>query len=169
MLDKNSFIKAVEAQDEQQINQIVNQIREEGDLQIVTTLFDLLKQYAGTDIENKLMDILVDIRLSGFKDMLIQAIQNPKYIAIKNLLVRICWESTFDFSDHLNLFIHSLLNDEFPIALEASTVIEETLYNIDQKQRESLLAKLKMAKVDEARVFLLNDIILKLENIHEEE
>lgn len=169
MLDKNSFIKAAEAQDDQQINQLLDQVKEEGNLSVVPILFELLKQYAGTYIENKLIDLLVDVRISGFKEKLIEAIQNPDYISIKAILVRICWESTFDFSENIDLFTQILLNDEFPIALEASTVIEEVLYNIDQNKRQKLLTKLKMEKVDEARTFLLNDIVMKLENINEEE
>ncbi|MGL5682105.1 MAG: hypothetical protein ACRDDZ_03495 [Marinifilaceae bacterium] len=169
MFDQEALNKAIETKDQASIENILEQLKSEGELSDIPSLFELLKKYVGTDFEYTLVALLSDVRIKGFKDELIKAIENKENIAIKEQLVRLCWEGTFDFSDHIGMFTNILFHDEFPIALEAATVIEESLPNATEEVRNKLLNNLQMSHTDPARTFLINDLIAKINNVQDEE
>lgn len=136
-------------------------LREKGDSEFIPLLFDLLLKYTNSNIANSIKDFISDIKDSSVKEFLINSIKTEKYKCIKKELLTICWESRFDFSDHLDLFVDILINDDFIIAFEALTVIENLSANISEEIKIEQINRLKEAilKADNTKQQLIHDAI----------
>jgi hypothetical protein len=63
----------------------------------------------------------------------------PKFEKHQKELVMSCWESGLDFSAHLIFFANLVVNCEYPVALEAITVIDEMLILSDELLRKKAI------------------------------
>jgi len=61
----------------------------------------------------------------------------------KKALVAACWESNIDCTRFLPLFAEIVIRDNFEIAMEAITVIEQITGDVTPQQANELLAKVK--------------------------
>jgi hypothetical protein len=99
-------------------------------------------------------------------EVLIGAIQGMKSPDKKAKLISACWETGMDFSNDLIFFVRLACDDDFKIAIEAFTVIE----NMENLKDPSVLQKAKellreKAATNPPTVSLLNDLIERLDSI----
>ena len=57
----------------------------------------------------------------------------------KRKLLTACWEADIDVAPHIDLFIDSVINDDFPLSLEALTSIENMTGKINPEKAEEML------------------------------
>jgi len=72
------------------------------------------------------------------QELLISAIENTEGDDKRKLLTA-CWEADIDVTSHIDLFIDSVINDDFPVALEALTSIENLTGKISPEKAEEML------------------------------
>lgn len=77
--------------------------------------------------------------------ILIDAVKNSERDEDTIKLLSACWETGIDFSAHLLFFVEFVLQDNFLIAVEALTVIENT-ESIDAASAEKALALIAASK-----------------------
>ncbi|MDL2231654.1 hypothetical protein LJB85_02820 [Porphyromonadaceae bacterium OttesenSCG-928-L07] len=155
MENKESVLKQLYSSDEQTQNTAIDIIKKEGDLSVVPELLDyIVKESHNLSVIN----ILTDIKDSSFKSMLINRMQSEASPAGKAILLRICWESSLDFSEYADLFAKMLLEGPFEVALEASTILEN-LSSIEPDKGKEIIALLKKNKSDEQISFLVDNVI----------
>lgn len=143
------------------VKETLIELREKGNKEFIPTLIELLHKYKDTDNESIIKNFISDIKDSAVKDIIIDYLQDHKYANIKRDLLTVCWESRFDFGEHLSLFVDILINDEFMTAFEAFTVIENLASDIEEEKKNTEISKLKEAalKAEESRQLLLHDAI----------
>lgn len=91
-------------------------------------------------------------------DLLIKAISEAK--GDKKTLIMVCWEADLDCDRHLALFTDIVLNDNFAVAIEAFTTIEN-MRSISSGEAEMMLEKIKEApkQADLSKDALINDLV----------
>jgi hypothetical protein len=80
----------------------------------------------------------------------------------KKKLLTACWEADLDCTPSINMFTEIVINDDFPIAIEALTSIENMHGTIVPAQAEALLNRIMEiypAQADTPKGHLLADLI----------
>lgn len=166
MSDKN-IIEKLNSENPIIIKETLIELREKGTFENTPLLFDLLVKHHNSNIANTIKSFISDIKDSSVKNTIVDYLKNEKYKIIKKDLLTICWESRFDFSDNLDIFVTSLINDDFITAFEALTVIENLNSNISEEIKEEQTNRLKDAilKADNSKQQLIHDAIHIIPNI----
>jgi len=159
--EKQSIIEKLNSDNPLDLKETLIELREKGDSEYIPLLFDLLLKYHNSNITSTIKSFISDIKDSSLKEILINSIRNEKFKSIKKDLLTICWESRFDFSEHLNLFVDCIVYDDFISAFEALTVIENLNTNITEETKNEQISRLKEAilKADKTKQQLIHDAI----------
>lgn len=94
-------------------------------------------------------------------DLLMTAIREAGPENKKKLLTA-CWEADLDCTPNINMFVEIVMNDDFPIAMEALTSIENMHGHITETHAEELLNRIMEiypAQADTQKGHLLADLI----------
>lgn len=164
---KQEIIKKLESANPILIKETLIELREQGDSDYIPLLFELLLKHNDTNIADTLKSFISDIKDSSIKNNLVDCLNNENFNKIKKDLLTICWESRFDFSENLSIFVDSLINDDFMTAFEALTVIENLSGNISDEEKSNQINKLKEAisTTDETKKQFIHDAINIIPNI----
>lgn len=160
MENNEEILKKISSGDPDTIAEAVNAIKENGDLAIAGKLLDILAQPLETSTITIIVDLLADIKDNQFKDLLIQKLEQSSERTLKKELLRIIWESALDYSPYLDHFLQILLDDDFIVALEASTVIENLVPHLTTEQRTKLTDMLQAFPED--KKFLSENILERI-------
>lgn len=135
----------------------VEKIKHEGDLSIVPALFDFLMSGKDHHAVKGIINLLADIKNDGFVPLLLHRIKSTSRPAAKSVLLRICWESSLDFSAYAEDFLKILKEEDFIAALEAATVLEN-MEHLEQGKKAAILAQLKQIRATDEKQFLIDNI-----------
>lgn len=162
MENKEDILKKINSDDIAIRQEAIETIQKEGDLTIVSDLFNLLLSGKNHRETTELINLLADIKENAFKELVINRIRTTHDTTAKSLLLRICWESSLDYSEYAGFFTDILLQDDFIAALEAATVLEN-LNHWDDAQKQQTQQKLRTAKTSDEKQFLIDNVLNKLE------
>ena len=151
MENNEEILKKISSGDPEAIAEAVDTVKENGDLVIAGKLPSTI-----TIIAN----LLADIKDNQFKDLLIQKLEQTSEGTLKKELLRIVWESSLDYSSYLDHFLQILQEDDFTVAFEASTVIENLVPHLMPEQRTKLTDILQIFPED--KKFLAENILEEL-------
>ncbi|MCC6372342.1 MAG: hypothetical protein IT236_15165 [Bacteroidia bacterium] len=111
------------------------------------------KQNTAADLIEDLMEpnntrqeneaIFLKIKESNAGEMLVNALKSVKKPSERAILTAACWECGLDFTQHFLFFVDLACSNDFNVALEAITVVENCEGAIDE---DSLHKALKMAE-----------------------
>ena len=133
------------------------ELRSEGSVSILPELFQVMLVQEDDQILGEIAALLNDLKDKGAAEVLVAAIANPEYEKIQRTLVAACWQNGLSYSKFLEVFAEVLISAEYEAALEAFTVIEESIGELDAPQREKLSTRLssKLSEVDDLKKPLL--------------
>ena len=132
----------------------------------VTNLIELLSN--NENKENRI-EVLKILKAELGIELLIETIAAPVAEAIKATLISACWEANIDCSKQFLFFVELALADNYLVAMEAITVIENITGIIDKKELEDARKKVKkkledMEVADKKRI-LIADLVTILEGL----
>lgn len=165
MENKDELLRKIKTSDPEAVEEAIREIKENGDNTIIVPLLDILSSQPEVHVVSEIVGLLADVKDSGFRDVLLERIRQEKNPHVKAILLRIAWESSLDYSGHLDLFTNILLNDEFVAAFEASTLIENFVHNLTEEQHRQLHAFFEQIPAD--KQFLIENIIEEMEQEEE--
>ena len=125
------------------ITDILDEIREDGDISILPEIFELMLVGADDSVNKKCTTLLCDIKATDAKIFFIDAIKDVKFKPILNQLVSACWQNGLQYADEVLLFADILLKEEYIVSIEAFTVIENSIGDMDDKKRAELIVSLE--------------------------
>lgn len=157
MENKEEILKKLTSGETEMQQEAIETIKAEGDLSLVPSLFDLLISGKDHRTTTELVSLLADIKDNAFRQILIDRIKNTTEATPKSLLLRICWESALDFSPYIDFFTELLLQENFIVALEASTVLEN-MQHIEASDRKRVLQLLKQGSRSDEKQFLIDNV-----------
>ena len=139
----------------------LKELRSEGDVSILPDLFDLLLDQEDEQIVGEVSSMLNDIKDKEAAPILSEAIKNPDYSKILGILVSACWQNGLSYTKYINTFVEVVISGEYDAAIEAFTVIEEAVGDLEQDERNQLVLYLKSRtnEVDEQKKPLLSELV----------
>jgi hypothetical protein len=122
----------------------LGELRSSGRPEYIPVLLDIMNNTNNKSILQEIQVLLADIKDKGIMTHFIEALRDPKFKKLHAGIASACWQSGLDYSSHLDLFIKLFLESDYITALEAFSVIEESLENMtedDIGNKRSLLLK----------------------------
>jgi hypothetical protein len=121
----------------------------------------LLYSQNNEEIENEIIKLLSEIKAKDAPEEFVIALQNERYAPLKEILLGCCWQNGLDFSPYLKVFSDIFLENDYMVAFEAYTVIQNTEEKISTDDAKAITLKLQKAipLVTDDRKILINDIL----------
>lgn len=158
-------IAALRSNNRHSILATIEELRSEGDVSVLPELFNLLLIQEDDEIHRGITSLLNDLKENEASDVLAQAISNPDFRKIQTSLVAACWQNGLSYARHLPVFVDVLVNGTYSAAVEAFTVIEEAVGELELKDRDKLLHSLKsqLHKVADQKKDLFAEMVRTIE------
>ena len=139
----------------------LNTLKEKGNNAYLPLLFDLLNSNPEAEIEQEIIFILYNLKIKDAVPVLVEALQNSKYLPIRKKITSACWENGLDYRNYLPVFVDLVINEDWETGFEAFTVIEN-MENISNREMADI-AKEKIHKAlkeaGEQKQYLLHEIL----------
>lgn len=120
----------------------IEEIRKKGSVSILPELFDLLLVSGNEEVIQACSSLLNDLKNKESVQYLVTALKDDKYEPVRHILVSACWQNGLDYHGDIQLFAEIFLNDNYASAVEAFTVIENSLGDLTDKDILLLTQKL---------------------------
>jgi len=129
----------------------LKELRSLGKVAILPDLFQVMLVQEDAQILGELASFLNDLKDPEAAEILAMAVANPEYKSIQTTLTAACWQNGLSYGKHLDIFAEVLVSADYETALEAYTVLEEAIGEVDTPGRQKLSDQLKsrLTKVDE--------------------
>lgn len=139
----------------------LKELRAKGNVSILPELFQLMLVQEDEQILGELTAFLNDLKDKEAAEILVTAIANPEYEKIQRTLVAACWQNGLSYGKFLGIFAEVLISADYETAIEAFTVLEEAVGEVDQPARDKLYTRLlsRVDEVDELKKPLLTELI----------
>jgi hypothetical protein len=143
----------------------IETIKNKGNKFYIPILFDLLNSLPEPEIEKGIMDLLETVKDKETINSFMRAIEDDKYKPIRKSILIACWQNGLDFSTFLPVFVNLVIKEEWEIAFEAFTLIDNLEYLPGQEILNKSIAQVKEALpyANEQKSYFLNEILLKLQ------
>ncbi len=142
----------------------IEAIQRKGNKLYLPFLFDLLNSSPEPEIETEIKNLLGSVKDKESVNSFMRAIENDKYKSIRKEILTACWQNGLDFSAFLPVFIDFIIREDWEIAFEAFTVID----NLEYLPGAEIII-ISIAKINEAlptatnqNKYFLNEILVKL-------
>jgi hypothetical protein len=139
-------------------------IQKKGNKLYIPILFDLLNSSPEPEISAEIKNLLGTVKDKESVNSFLRAIEDDKYKSIRKEILTACWQNGLDFSTFLPVFIDLIINEEWEIAFEAFTIIDNLEYLPSQE-----IVKISVEKImkvlpfaNEQNKYFLNEILVKL-------
>ena len=144
----------------------IKELRSEGDVSVLPELFNLLLVQEDEEILAEITTLLNDLKEKEAAEILARAISNPEYKQIQTTLVAACWQNGLSYGKHIPVFVDVLISGDYSAAIEAFTVIEEAVGELEQEDRNKLVQSLKakIQQVDEQKKALFAEMVKVIDN-----
>jgi len=158
-------IETLRSSNRSAILEILKELRSEGDISILPELFNLLLIQEDTEIQDAITALLNDVKDKDAAEILAKAIANPEYEPIRTRLLAACWQNGLSYGKHISIFTDVLLSGTYGAAIEAFTVIEEAVGELEEEDREKVARSLKsgVQKADDQKKALIAELVRVIE------
>ncbi len=155
------LIKKMFSTEEKLVMQALEDVKQNGNSQYIPSLIELLYLQNSEEIETAIVELLSEIKAKDAPEEFVKALQNQRYSALKEVLLGCCWQNGLDFSPYLNVIADFFLDEDYMVAFEAYTVIQNTEEKISAEDAMAITQKLKNAipLVSDDRKTLITDVL----------
>jgi len=170
-LKSKEIISNLRSTDSDLVLETIDKLREAGNSLIFPELIELLHNTELPEIKKSVLNLLSELKNKESVPLLMTAIKNEKYAKERKDLIACCWQNGLNYNAYITVFIDLVIQEEFLIAFEAFTVIENMVGNIEEEVIEAELIKIKDAlkEAGEQKAYLLNGLLSVIRDIPEEQ
>jgi hypothetical protein len=158
-------------------NEIIRRLRSDKPGMVIPVLNHLRQSVHASAYLNEIVNLLyqtsnentrreISLFLSDLKDpaavpQIIKALNNTRYRSVWNIITEACWQSGLDFSNNIDTFIRLFLEEDYLTALEAFSVIEQSVHLIEYKNLKVYRQKLveSLENIDKEKAPLVREMI----------
>lgn len=142
----------------------INEIKEKGNKLYIPILFDLLNSKPEKEIEVEIKTLLATVKDKSTAPTFIEAIENAKYKPILKTILTVCWQNGLDFSSYLPVFIDIIIREDWEIAFEAFTIIDNIEFLPKQKiiDESKLQIKNGLETANDQKAYFLQEVLVKI-------
>lgn len=124
--EKKLIAEQLFSTNENTVIEALDKIKKKGDTILLQAMIELLLVNKNKVIEEKIVEILNNIKSEKSKKTIIQAIENPKFYKLFKILASSVWMSGLNYGEYINTFAQKFISEEFNNAFEAFTIIDNT-------------------------------------------
>ncbi|MFA5574255.1 MAG: hypothetical protein WC994_04290 [Brumimicrobium sp.] len=110
--------------DEEKALKAINEIKAEGDDNLILPLIELWNDTDSPKIEDAILELISDIKSTTSSEKVMEALTNPKFEKLHLPLLTTIWNSDVDYSEYLTDFVSIATQKDFMNTLECLTIIE---------------------------------------------
>lgn len=142
----------------------INSIKQKGNKLYLPILFDILSANPEKEIEDEIKTLLATVKNKETVSVFITAFEDEKYRPIWKTVLTACWQNGLDFSDYSLLFIELIIKEDWDIAFEAFTIIDNMEFIPDQKIIELSKKRINEAlkTANEQKTYFLQEILTRI-------
>lgn len=161
-----SQIQTLRSGNQSAILSTVKELRVHGKIEILPELLDVLVEQENEEIITEISSLLNDLKDQEGAELISRAIAAPDYKELQSLLVAACWQNGLSYGKYIDTFVEVVISGTYEAAIEAFTVIEEAIGDLDQDQRQRAVKKLKsgILKAEEEKKALISELIRVVES-----
>lgn len=163
----SELIKQLESKDPETVIKALNKLEKAANSKDLPSIIGVMAGISEQKLLNEFCSFLSKVRSAQAPSVMVECIGDPAYAKIRLELVRACWETNLDYSPHLLLFARLFIAGDYLMALEAFTVIENTVLErpVSKKLLHETAALIKNSLPDqpEAKQRLTQELIRILE------
>lgn len=126
---EKTWVSSFDSGNRSKILQSIFEIRKSGSIKILPAALALIKQNSDEEITTEILRLLSEIKSPEAVPVIAESLRSMDFGDNLNLVVASCWQSGLDFSKHFRVFAGVFIKADYKTALEAFTVIEESLVN----------------------------------------
>ncbi len=143
------------------IIEAISKVRKRGSITILSEIFELMRITEDNEVKEACINLLNDLKKKDVIPIILDAINDKNYLAIRKDLLASCWQSRLDYHEHTEIFIDIAINGDYANALEAITVIEECIGQLEDITKTAYLEKLNKAikNTSEEKQALLKELV----------
>ncbi len=144
----------------------IEEIRNTGKTTILPEIFELLLDTEDDEVMEACTGLLNDLKSAEGSSHVISALKNSRYRPVRQILASSCWQSGLDYSAHYQLFARIVIKDDYAAAIEAFTVIENSLGDLDDDEIVQLSSLLNegLSQVSDNKKKLIRELIGVIRN-----
>jgi HEAT repeat protein len=162
ILDKLNRLKSsIKSGNPELIEHALEEIKNKGDDTYIAPLIEFLHQTTNKDVREKVYGLFTDLKHENSVDIFVNVMKNENDLDVLERLVAACWQNGLNYSKHLPYFVQLIIDQEFQIAFEAFTVIENMYGKIEDDIEAMLLGKIEksITIADEKKQYLLKGLL----------
>ena len=139
----------------------IQNLKESGNKSYLPILFELLIANPENEIQKEILKLLGTIKDKETIPVFIGALQSDKYASIRKEIATVCWQNGMDFSKYFDVFANIVINENWEIAFEAFTVIENFEHFPPEEEMKSIKLKIAGAlkSASEQKQYFLEEIL----------
>ena len=132
---EREWIKALGSTRPELIITTLYEIRNSGSVTMLPFLIDLIHSKTDPGVRTEILNLLGEIKNKDAIPILVESLENYDFGEYLPAFVAACWQSGLDFSKHLRVFANLFVHSDYITALEAFTVMEESIENATDNDR----------------------------------
>ena len=144
----------------------INKLRNTGNKNLIPYLIDLLATHKSNKVKESIINLLYDLKYQSATEAVINAIKSDEYAHIREQLLSVCWQSSLDFSNYIDVLTEKFIKGNFKESFEAFTAIENIEKKLDAELANRSITALKdvISNIEESKKELLIELVHILEN-----
>jgi len=126
---EKEWINTLETRDVAKVISTIFEIKNSGSVNILPVLFKMINRHTDSQIRNEILKLLGEIKSKEAVPVIIDSLKTNNFGDYLPSFLAGCWMSGLDFSKYLTFFAGIFIREDYQSAIEAFTVIEESLPN----------------------------------------
>ncbi len=162
ILDKLSrFKSSIKSGNPELVDHALEEIKIKGDDSYIAPLIEFMHHATNKEVKEKVYGLFLDLKHEDSVDILINEMKKENDLDVLESLVAACWQNGLNYSRHLPYFVQLIIDQEFQIAFEAFTVIENMYGKIEGDIESMLLGKIEKSipNAEERKQYLLKGLL----------
>jgi hypothetical protein len=133
------WIASLQGSDPQLIIQSIREIRNAEAITMLPVLLELVNKDTSQTVRNEIIELISELKAAEAAPFVAESLLKNDFGDYLSTVVAACWQSRLNFSKHLPVFANLFVRSDYKTALEAFTVIEESLGNADVSDIQNCL------------------------------
>ncbi len=142
----------------------IEEIKQKGNKLYLPILFDLLNSNPESEVETEIKSLLATVKDKESVSVFMHVFEERKYRPIWKKVLTTCWQNGLDFSDYTATITQLVIHEDWEIAFEAFTIIDNFEFLPDEKtiaETRDIIAK-ALETADDQKTYFLQEILTKL-------
>ena len=158
---EKTWINQLESNNPATIMIAIKEIRHHGNIRMLPYLFLLVQPATNPVIRESILLLVTEIKTQDAVPVIVDNLERLEGVPDFTRFVAACWQSALDFSDHLPAFIRIFAKGDYQTAVEAFSVIEESLLNANERMQKKCLQLLENSadQISEEKYLLYRELL----------